>query len=76
MLKIKRKKPMEYDFKFKIYWKDGKQTEGEITNSGFEPVDIFLTGKMTYFGNKCVYYNLDAIKCIEITNLVEKVGDE
>lgn len=77
MLKIKRKKQIEYNFKFKIYWQDGKQTEGEIINSSFEPVDIFLTKKMTYFGNgKCVYFNLDAVKWIEITDLVEKRGDE
>lgn len=72
MLK-KLKKQISYDYKYKIYWKDGSVTEGEITNTSFDPTDTFLTGKMTTYDNGVwTYYNLDEIKQIEITNFVKK----
>lgn len=71
----KLKKQIIYDFKYKIYWKDGSSTEGEIKNSSFDPADIFLTRKITAYGNGIwTYYNLDEIKQIEITDFVEKIG--
>ena len=35
-----------------------------------------LTGKMTYFKGKAVYYNKDEIQTIQITNYVEKEQED
>lgn len=78
MLKIfkkKKEKTKIYDFKYEILWNNGTTTFGEITNSELEPYDIFLTNKMTYFGNMASYFNKDEIKQIEIKDLVEKVEE-
>lgn len=76
MIKTRKKKQKIYDFNYTIYWKNNSETVGRIENSELEPFDIFLTNKMTYFGNGVAsYYNADAIKFIEITDYVEKVGE-
>lgn len=73
MLKIKRKKKI-YDFEYKIYWKNGKITEGKIEKSEIPPENIFLSNSLIYFSDaKCAYYNPLAIRNLEIFNLIEKV---
>ena len=62
-----------YDFDYKIYYKNGNVTTGNITCSELAPERIFLGKKMTYFGSgTCAYYNEDEICQIEIFNLSEK----
>lgn len=74
MLKIKKKKV--YDFKYKIYWRNGRITEGTTTNSKLKPNEIFLDNSFTYFANGCsYYYNSKEIDLLEITDLVEKVKE-
>ena len=76
MLKIKKKEHKVYDFNYTIYWKDGSKTEGIVENSNFDPADTFLTGKMTYYSSgKGYYYNIEEIKQIEVTNMLEKVEE-
>lgn len=79
MLKIFKKKKEKvkiYDFKYEILWNNGTSTSGEITNSQIRPYDVFLTNKITYFGNKkAIYFNKNEIKQIEISDLVEKVEE-
>lgn len=73
MLKIKKKNKV-FDFKYKIYWKNGSTTEGDITNSKLAPEDIFLTNAFTYFAKgTCTYFNVNEIKQLEISDLVEKI---
>ena len=70
---FKRKKVKVYNFKYKIYWDDGSVSEGEITNSKFPPDIIFLKNKFICFsGGKCVCFNINEIRQIEIFDLVEK----
>ena len=71
--KRNKNKSKAYDFKYKIYWRDGSVSEGNITNSMFPPEVIFLENKFICFsGGKCAYFNSDDIKQIEIFDLVEK----
>ena len=63
-----------YNFRYKIYWKNGDATEGIIENSEGELLEIFLTNSLTYFSKGvCAYFNSDEIRQIEIYDLVEKV---
>lgn len=74
MLKIKKNKV--YDFKYKIIWKNGRKTYGDITNSQLPPETIFLNNKFTYFAKgKCTYFNESEIQQLEIDDLVEKVEE-
>ena len=75
MLK-KNKKQKMYMFDYKIYWKDGTKTLGEVIDSFLSPAEIFLSNKITIYGSgKATYYNADEIKQIEVTNLLEKVDE-
>ena len=72
--KNKNKKVKVYDFRYEIHWNDGSISEGNITNSMIAPEVIFLENKFLYFSTgKCIYFNRDEIKQIEIFDLVEKV---
>ena len=74
---FKKKNKKVYDFKYKIYWKNGGISEGNITNSILPPNIIFLENKFTYFSKgKCTYFNSNEIKQIEIFDLVEKIDDK
>jgi hypothetical protein len=76
MLNIfKKRKNKCYDFKYKVYYIDQTILEGEIKNSSLEPHEIFLLNKMVYSDNSCKYYNPEAIKQIEITDLIERVEE-
>lgn len=76
LFKKKNKKEKVYDFKYKIYWKNGSITEGDITNSILAPEVIFLENKFTYFSKgTCTYFNSNEIRQIEIFDLIEKVDE-
>lgn len=76
MLKIKKKKL--YSFDYEIHWKSGGITKGAIIHSQLPPEKIFLENKITYVSNNnsAWYYNLQDIRNLEITNLIEKVESE
>lgn len=74
LFKNKNKNKKVYDFKYEIYWNNGSNSKGEITNSMLPPEVIFLENKFTYFSTgKCIYFNSNEIKQIEIFDLIEKV---
>ena len=76
-MRFKRKnKSKVYDFKYKIYWKNGSITNGDITNSILAPRVIFLENNFTYFSKgTCTYFNSNEIRQIEIFDLIEKVDE-
>ena len=74
---FKKKNKKVYDFKYKIYWKNGSITNGDITNSILAPEVIFLENNFTYFSKgTCTYFNSNEIRQIEIFDLIEKVSDK
>ena len=73
---FKKKNKKVYDFKYKIYWKNGIITNGDIANSRLAPEVIFLENNFTYFSKgTCTYFNSNEIRQIEIFDLVEKVSE-
>ena len=73
----KTKKRKVYDFKYKIFWKNGGTTDGYVTGSELAPEEIFLTNTFTYFAKgTCTYFNKNEIRQLEIFDLVEKVDHE
>ena len=73
---FKKKNKKVYDFKYKIYWKNGSVSSGKITNSKLLPNVIFLENKFAYFSKgTCTYFNSNEIRQIEIFDLVEKVSE-
>ena len=77
MIFKRKNKSKAYDFKYKIYWKNGSITNGDITNSILAPEVIFLENKFAYFSTgKCTYFNSNEIRQIEIFDLVEKVSEQ
>lgn len=73
---FKNKNKKVYDFKYEICWNNGSVSQGCITNSKLAPEVIFLENKFTYFSTgKCIYFNSNEIKQIEIFDLIEKVSE-
>lgn len=63
----------KYDFKYKVYWKNGDITEGSTEGSKLHPAELLLENNFTCFNNNsCVYFNKDEIRNIEITNYIER----
>lgn len=75
-LKNRKTKNKVYDFKYTVYFDGEKKDEGVIENSSIPPEDIFINNKLVCFSNgSCTYFNRDKISAIDITDLVERVGD-
>ena len=73
---FKKKNKKIYDFKYEICWNNGSISEGKITNSILPPEVILLENKFTYFSTgKCIYFNSNEIRKIEIFDLIEKVDE-
>lgn len=73
MNKFKKKKNenKEYNYKYIIYWKNGGETIGEVTNCSFNPAEFLLNDKLTFFKNKAFYYNSNDIRMIVINDFEE-----
>lgn len=62
-----------YDFKYKVYWKNGEVSNGSTENSPMHPKEIFLNNNFICFNNGCcTYFNREEIRNIEITDFKER----